>query len=90
MKKYFLLATALLAACSKPIPHREESPALRDVQEAADASAPGVNVTSAPGVAFNYSYAFRLPGNRISQVQEAHAAACEKLGIDKCRITGMR
>ena len=49
-----------------------------------------MSVTSAPGVAFNYSYAFRLPGNRISQVQEAHAAACEKLGIDKCRITGMR
>jgi len=56
----------------------------------ADSSAPGVNVTSAPGVAFDYRYAFRLPGNRISQVQEAHAQACEKLGIDKCRITGMR
>ena len=90
MKKSILLAAALLAACSKPVPHRDESPVLRDVQESADASAPGVNVTSAPGVAFNYSYAFRLPGNRISQVQEAHAAACEKLGIDKCRITGMR
>jgi len=95
MKKSILLATALLAACSKPVPHREESPALPSIQydrpaEASDEAAPGVSVTSAPGVAFNYSYAFRLPGNRISQVQEAHAAACEKLGIDKCRITGMR
>ena len=43
-----------------------------------------------PGVAFDYRYAFRLPGNRISQAQEAHAQACEKLGIDRCRITGMR
>jgi len=95
MKKSILLATALLAACSKPVPHREESPALPSIQydrpaEASDEAAPGVSVTSAPGVAFNYSYAFRLPGNRIGQVQEAHAAACEKLGIDKCRITGMR
>jgi len=95
MKKSILLATALLAACSKPVPHREESPALPNIRYAPDAdstqeAAPGVNVTSAPGVAFNYSYAFRLPGNRVSDVQEAHAQACEKLGIDKCRITGMR
>ena len=55
-----------------------------------DSAAPGVNVTAAPGVAFDYRYAFRLPGNRIAQVQEAHAQACEKLGIDRCRITGMR
>ena len=53
-------------------------------------TAPGVDVTAAPGVAFNYRYAFRLPGNRISEVQEAHAQACEKLGVTKCRITGMR
>jgi hypothetical protein len=59
-----------------------------DVSE--NATAPGVDVTAAPGVAFDYRYAFRLPGNRIAQVQEAHAQACEKLGIDRCRITGMR
>jgi hypothetical protein len=95
MKKSILLAAGLVAACSKQQTQQsDQSPKLPSIQyeapEAADASAPGVNVTSAPGVAFNYSYAFRLPGNRISQVQEAHAAACEKLGIDKCRITGMR
>jgi hypothetical protein len=49
-----------------------------------------VDVTAAPGVAFAYRYAFRLPGNRIAQVQEAHAQTCEKLGIYRCRITGMR
>jgi hypothetical protein len=41
-------------------------------------------------VAFNYRYAFRLPSENISGVQEAHAQACEKLGLDRCRITGMR
>jgi hypothetical protein len=50
---------------------------------------PAVGPTAAPGVAFNYRYAFRLAGERIAQVQEQHAAACEKIGISRCRITGM-
>lgn len=50
----------------------------------------GIAVTAAPGVAFNYHYAFRLPSARIAAAQEAHATACEKLGIARCRITGMR
>jgi len=96
MKRTFLLTAALLAACSKPEPnsHRESAdmiPAMKTADVAEDrVAAPGVDVTAAPGVAFDYRYAFRLPGNRISAVQEAHAQACEKLGIDKCRITGMR
>jgi hypothetical protein len=54
------------------------------------AAAPGIDVTAAPGVAFTYRYGFRLPSDRIAGVQEAHAQACEKLGIARCRITGMR
>ena len=55
------------------------------------ASAPGgIAVTAAPGVAFSYHYAFRLPSARIAAAQEVHAQACEKLGIARCRITGMR
>jgi hypothetical protein len=58
--------------------------------EAADSNAaPGVAPTAAPGVAFNYRYAFRLPAERIAGVQEQHAQACEKLGLAHCRITGM-
>jgi hypothetical protein len=68
------------------------------MQESSDASVPvnapppppGISPSAAPGVAFNYRYAFRLPGRRIAAVQEQHAAACEKLGLDRCRITGMR
>ena len=60
------------------------------VSATADSAAPGINVTAAPGVAFDYRYAFRLPTPRISQVQEAHATMCEKLGLEKCRIIGMR
>ncbi|SOB87238.1 hypothetical protein SAMN06297144_2365 [Sphingomonas guangdongensis] len=51
---------------------------------------PGVEVTAAPGVAFSYHYAFRLPAARIAAAQEAHAQACERLGVTRCRITGMR
>lgn len=43
----------------------------------------------ARGVAFNYDYAFRLPGERIAAVQEGHAAACEALGAARCRVAGM-
>ena len=50
---------------------------------------PEVSPTAAPGVAFDYRYAFRLPPARVGAVQEQHAAACEKLGPDRCRITGM-
>ena len=50
---------------------------------------PSIGPTAAPGVAFNYRYAFRLPAQRIGEVQEQHAQACEKLGIENCRITEM-
>ena len=33
---------------------------------------------------------FALPAERISQIQEQHANACERLGPSRCRITGMR
>src|SRR3712207_3496229 len=51
---------------------------------------PNVSPTAAPGVAFNYRYAFRLPAESVSTVQEQHARTCEQLGITRCRITGMR
>lgn len=57
---------------------------------AATDAAPEVSVTAAPGVAFRYAYGFRLPAERIAAAQEVHAAACERLGIARCRITAMR
>jgi hypothetical protein len=53
-------------------------------------AAPGIAVTAAPGVAFNYRYAFRLPAEKLAAAQETHAQACEKLGVARCRIIGMR
>jgi hypothetical protein len=97
-----LITTSLLTACSQKSadsPASSEQSTAYDVApqaiEAAGGSsariaAPGINVTSAPGVAFNYRYAFVLPDKSISAVQELHASACEKLGPAHCRITGMR
>ncbi|HET9641199.1 MAG TPA: hypothetical protein VFP12_18565 [Allosphingosinicella sp.] len=54
------------------------------------AAGPNVAVTAAPGVAFNYRYAFRAPKERVQSLQEQHAQACEKRGLAQCRITGLR
>ena len=67
-----------------------ESSAANDVAMEASARASGIAPTAAPGVAFDYRYAFRLPSERIAAVQEQHAQACEKLGLTRCRITGFR
>jgi len=67
-----------------------ESNAANDVVMEASPRAPGIAPTAAPGVAFDYRYAFRLPSERIAAVQEQHAQACEKLGLTRCRITGFR
>lgn len=94
MRKALVPVLVLLAAgCSKG-PDRDSGRDRAGVAEnsaSADAAmAPGgIAPTAAPGVAFNYKYAFRLPAERISAVQEEHAQACEKLGLARCRITGM-
>lgn len=59
-------------------------------EQSADGAGPNVSVTAAPGVAFNYRYAYRLANARIQAAQEAHAQMCEKLTVARCRITGMR
>lgn len=83
MRKLLILAAlAGLSACS-----RQSSDEMAATEAAGSA---GVSVTAAPGVAFSYRYAFRLPNARIASVQEEHAAACERLGLARCRITGMR
>jgi hypothetical protein len=83
--------SAITEAQSRPAERTSPSLDVASVANPPGAVAPGgIAVTAAPGVAFAYHYAFRLPSGRIAGVQEAHAQACEKLGIARCRITGMR
>ncbi len=66
-----------------------EAPAV--AEEAADADAsPRIGIEAAPGVAFDYAYSFRLADKQIARVQEEHAAACETLGVQRCRIVDVR
>lgn len=86
-----LLLVSALAACSQQNAETAEESATETIAtEAADSTAPGVSVTAAPGVAFSFNYAFRLPSGAIARTQETHAQACERLGIARCRVTGMR
>jgi hypothetical protein len=97
MRRVVCFAALGLAACGqapqrseapRPTPTSTESAAPPAAPAARDAG-PNVSPTAAPGVAFNYRYAFRLPSERIAAVQERHAATCEALGVNRCRITGM-
>lgn len=93
-----LLASAMalaLIGCSeqKAEDATSEAPAAETATEegAADAAAtPRIGIEAAPGVAFDYAYTFRLADDRISKVQEDHAAACETLGVQRCRIVDVR
>ena len=70
-------------------PADTEAPAT--AEESADAAAaPRIGIEAAPGVAFDYAYTFRLVDKQIAKVQEEHAAACETLGVQRCRIVDVR
>ncbi|HEV7658484.1 MAG TPA: DUF4349 domain-containing protein [Allosphingosinicella sp.] len=89
------------AQSGQPSPQQGQPAATRDVAaESAAAPAPGaqggraaagpnVSPTAAPGVAFNYRYAFALPAARVTDLQEKHAQMCERLTVARCRIIGM-
>ncbi len=81
-----LLPLAFLAACSQQ--KSEEAAATSEAVTASDAALPDVAAV-APGVAFTFAYAFTLPAEKVSDVQQRHAAACGQLGLDRCRVTGM-
>ena len=69
-------------------PTNNEAPAAGETADAA--AAPRIGIETAPGVAFDYAYTFRLADDRIARVQEEHAAACETLGVGRCRIVDVR
>lgn len=73
---------------SPPDPTATEAAA---AEESADAAAaPRISLDAAPGVAFDYAYSFRLADKQIARMQEEHAAACETLGTQRCRIVDVR
>ena len=96
MKKLLLAGAALLAlsACGQKTADEAASEAPAATEASADAASaegalPDIGQTIAPGVAFDFSYDFSLAEDRIAEAQEAHAALCGKLGLSRCRVTGL-
>ena len=79
-----VVALALGSSCSKVQQGGE-----RQQNQSSDTTTPDIAPSAAPGVAFNFDYQFSLPDKQIAAAQEAHASACERLGLAHCRITGM-
>lgn len=71
-----------LTGCKKEETAYSENAARND-------GAPDIALSAAPNVAFSYAYRFALAGKDVAAVQEKHAAACEALGLSRCRITGV-
>ncbi len=71
----FSIAILALTGCSKTPDGDETGPVLGN--------------TTTAGLAFSYAYSLTLPARAIDELQESHAAACEALGPQRCRITGI-
>jgi Domain of unknown function (DUF4349) len=99
MRARFLVVPLLIAiaGCSQNPTTKDEAAiapqaaesAAADAMSSPEGEAPDIGANVAPGVAFTYAYNFALPEANIARVQGDHAAACEKLGIIHCRVTGM-
>jgi hypothetical protein len=86
-----------LVGCSEQSSEEASVSALADTdaptatEASADATAATrIGIEAAPGVAFDYAFTFRLADKQIARVQEEHAAACETLGSQRCRIVDVR
>ncbi|HKR25176.1 MAG TPA: hypothetical protein VJS15_07955 [Allosphingosinicella sp.] len=79
----------LVMSPAEPLPARSMGLPKVEATGQFAAAVPDVSPTAAPGVAFNYRYAFRLAAPRIAAVQEEHVRNCERLGIARCRVTGL-
>ncbi len=53
-------------------------------------SGEAVAALTATGGAFDYRYAYKVPGGNVKAVVESHATGCDKLGPARCRILAMR
>jgi hypothetical protein len=61
------------------------APASGEARDAA--SIPGTTTAAANGVAFIYRFAFRLPDDQVSEAQDRHLRACERIGPARCQVT---
>lgn len=55
---------------------------------AGSGTAPAIDPQLAPGVAFDFSYSFRLEADRIAEMQREHQQLCASYG-PRCQVTGV-
>jgi hypothetical protein len=78
-------ANSTAADADMALPPEGSAPRSRSTRQAG----PDIRPASAPGVAFNYNYAFRLDAPRVAEVQQEHQRLCEAYTVSRCRVTGM-
>jgi hypothetical protein len=72
------------AAQASPIPPELSVPASHTER----GTAPDIDPDAAPGIAFDYRYAFRLEADRIAGMQREHQQLCARYG-SRCQVTGV-
>lgn len=98
-----LAAAAALAACGSA--DQQSSSADLQAFDVTEAPPPGMAsfeppeepaasgspvARAAPQIAYSYTYAFRVPGDRLAAVQERHLELCHQLGPQRCSLGQMR
>jgi hypothetical protein len=79
-----IVASLALAGCGKAA-----DPNGAELKEAAPPAAPASSVAQpTEQIAYTYSFAFKLPAGRISDVQARHVALCDRLG-SRCHVVSM-
>lgn len=74
------------ATAANAIPPELPAPAPR--RSSAQGTAPDVDPNLAPGVAFDFSYSFRLEADRVAGMQREHQQLCASYG-PRCQVTGV-
>ena len=65
-----------------------ELPAPAPRRSAEHGTAPDIDPNLAPGVAFDFSYSFRLEADRVAEMQREHQQLCASYG-PRCQVTGV-
>lgn len=63
------------------------APAIRDAEGSPSTDPIAVSV---PQLAYAYMLAYRLPGPKIADAQQAHLALCQRLSPTRCQLVSMR
>jgi len=91
MKRIWLALPLVFAvtACSKIDERAQDDVRSEPASAVNDERLPGVSGSVAPGVAFDLNFEFSLPEAKIAAVQEEHTVMCGRLGVARCRVTGV-